>query len=58
MLNISNKNSIPVSNLEKHSAVQQLNNSKHYKILNKILVISVINMYNLSYEIKLFPFIS
>lgn len=39
MLNISNKNSIPVSNLEKHSAVQQLNNSKHYKILNKILVI-------------------
>jgi len=39
MLNISNKNSIPVSNLEKHSAVQQLNNPKHYKILNKILVI-------------------
>lgn len=39
MLNISNKNSIPVSNLEKHSAVQQLNNSKHNKILNKILVI-------------------
>ncbi len=39
MLNISNKNSIPVSNLEKHSAVQQLSNSKHYKILNKILVI-------------------
>lgn len=39
MLNISNKNSIPVSNLKKHSAIQQLNNSKHYKILNKILVI-------------------
>lgn len=39
MLNISNKNSIPVSNLEKHNAVQQLSNSKHYKILNKILVI-------------------
>ncbi|WP_396149052.1 HlyD family secretion protein [Flavobacterium sp.] len=39
MLNISNKNSIPVSNLEKHSAVQQLNNPKHYKILNKILII-------------------
>ena len=39
MLNISNKNSIPVSNLEKHSAVKQLSNSKHYKILNKILVI-------------------
>jgi multidrug efflux pump subunit AcrA (membrane-fusion protein) len=39
MLNISNKNSIPASNLEKHSAVQQLNNPKHYKILNKILII-------------------
>jgi multidrug resistance efflux pump len=39
MLNISNKNSIPVSNLEKHSAVQQLNNPKHYKILNKVLVV-------------------
>jgi multidrug resistance efflux pump len=39
MLNISNKNSIPTSNLEKHSAVQQLNNPKHYKILNKILII-------------------
>ena len=39
MLNISNKNSIPASNLEKHSAVQQLNNPKHYKILNKILAI-------------------
>ena len=43
MLNISNKNSIPASNLEKHSAVQQLNNPKHYKILNKILgVFSVV----------------
>ena len=39
MLNISNKNSIPASNLEKHSAVQQLNNPKHYKILNKILAV-------------------
>ena len=39
MLNISNKNSIPASNLEKHSAVQQLNNPKYYKILNKILII-------------------
>lgn len=39
MLNISNKNSIPVSNLEKHRAVQQLNNPKHYKILNKVLVV-------------------
>lgn len=39
MLNISNKNSIPASNLEKHNAVQQLNNPKHYKILNKILII-------------------
>jgi multidrug resistance efflux pump len=39
MLNISNKNSIPASNLEKHSAIQQLNNPKHYKILNKILII-------------------
>ena len=39
MLNISNKNSIPASILEKHSAVQQLNNPKHYKILNKILII-------------------
>ena len=37
MLNISNKNSIPASNLEKHSAVQQLNNPKHYKILNKTI---------------------
>jgi multidrug efflux pump subunit AcrA (membrane-fusion protein) len=39
MLNISNKNSIPVSNLEKHSAVQQLSNNKHYKILNKFLIV-------------------
>ena len=39
MLNISNNNSIPISNLERHSAVQQLNNRKHYKILNKFLIV-------------------
>ena len=42
MLNVSNNNRIDNKRLEKFSSIQLLNKEKHYKILNKILMVFVI----------------